>query len=149
MFILPNSGLRLRAFRSDTDTDNVLLLSNDLEVSSMMNMRLPRPMGKDDDLKNVEDHTEIFCIVETIPSIDTGPSEANFVGITGLWKGKNPASRHVMFGIGLMKKYWNKGYGSEITEFIVDYAFRHLNMHRISLGVVAVNARAIAVYKKW
>jgi len=42
----------------------------------------------------------------------------------------------------------NKGYGSEAMYLMVDYGFKILNLHRISLGVYAFNPRAIHVYEK-
>lgn len=41
-----------------------------------------------------------------------------------------------------------KGYGTEAMRLMVDYGFKQLNLHRISLGVYAFNPRAIHVYEK-
>lgn len=43
---------------------------------------------------------------------------------------------------------FGKGYGSEAMHMMVDYGFRELNLHRISLGVYNFNPRAIHVYEK-
>jgi RimJ/RimL family protein N-acetyltransferase len=40
-----------------------------------------------------------------------------------------------------------KGYGTRALELAVNYAFNHLNLHRLSLTVFAHNARAIASYR--
>ena len=40
------------------------------------------------------------------------------------------------------------GYGTEAMRMMVDYGFRELKLHRISLGVFAFNPRAIRVYEK-
>ena len=40
-----------------------------------------------------------------------------------------------------------KGYGRRALSLAMDYAFRHMNLHRITLTVFAHNARAIASYK--
>jgi RimJ/RimL family protein N-acetyltransferase len=45
------------------------------------------------------------------------------------------------------RAFWGKGYGRDAVSTIVDYGFRHLNMHRIWLGVLASNERAIRSYK--
>lgn len=42
----------------------------------------------------------------------------------------------------------NKGYGTEAMRLMVDYGFKHLGLHRISLGVYAFNPRAIRAYEK-
>lgn len=44
-------------------------------------------------------------------------------------------------------EYWGKGYGRDAVSTLVDYGFRHLNMHRIWLGVLGSNERAIRSYK--
>lgn len=43
---------------------------------------------------------------------------------------------------------WSKGYGSEATRMIVDYAFDILNLNRVQLHVSTENPRAIRVYTK-
>lgn len=41
-----------------------------------------------------------------------------------------------------------KGYGTEAMRLMVNHGFEHMDLHRISLGVYALNPRAIRVYKK-
>ncbi|KAF9236487.1 acyl-CoA N-acyltransferase [Melanogaster broomeanus] len=57
-------------------------------------------------------------------------------------------NRDGTYGICLLPKFWNRGYGTEATLFMVDYSFRWIGLHRVSLSVFASNARAIAVYEK-
>ncbi|MEA2507107.1 MAG: hypothetical protein QOH48_1725 [Actinomycetota bacterium] len=45
------------------------------------------------------------------------------------------------------RAFWGKGYGRDAVATLVEYGFRHLNMHRISLDVLASNERAIRSYK--
>ena len=45
-------------------------------------------------------------------------------------------------------EHYNKGYGSEALELLLDYAFGPLNLHRIDLEVFAFNPRALHVYEK-
>jgi RimJ/RimL family protein N-acetyltransferase len=57
--------------------------------------------------------------------------------------------RRAMFGIAIGDKaYWNKGYGLEATQLILDYGFNLLNLNNIMLGVYSFNKRAITCYKK-
>lgn len=58
-------------------------------------------------------------------------------------------SRKADFGIMLGDRgSWGQGFGSEATELVTSYGFRVLNLERIYLGVVDVNASAARVYRK-
>lgn len=46
------------------------------------------------------------------------------------------------------KFYWGKGYGSEAILLLMDYAFGSLALHRLSIGVVGFNERALKFYEK-
>jgi len=46
------------------------------------------------------------------------------------------------------KKYWGLGYGSEAVRLLLDYAFGCLSFHRVAIGVVGFNQRAIRFYEK-
>ncbi len=41
-----------------------------------------------------------------------------------------------------------KGYGSEAIGLILDYAFGNLNFHRVAIGIVGFNEKAVAFYEK-
>jgi RimJ/RimL family protein N-acetyltransferase len=42
---------------------------------------------------------------------------------------------------------WGKGYGREVMELMLDYAFGSLNFHRVAIGVVGTNTRALKFYE--
>jgi RimJ/RimL family protein N-acetyltransferase len=46
------------------------------------------------------------------------------------------------------KNYWNKGYGEEALELLMDYSFQYLNLRNIMLTVYSFNERACACYQK-
>lgn len=73
--------------------------------------------------------------------------DGTFMGWVG-FSCTNRKNRDAMLGISLLPEFWNKGYGTEATKFIVDYGFRELNLHRISLGVFEGNDRAKKVYER-
>lgn len=45
------------------------------------------------------------------------------------------------------KEYWGRGYGREAVALLIDYGFRHHNLHRIFLRVNGRNERAIKAYQ--
>jgi len=164
-----NCGIRLRAFRAPpaSDLDGILSLYNNPKVAPLITERYLIPRGeklKEEFKEIIDKNSEMFCIIETIPSTcppanasenqaldakDTSSSEPQFVGITGLWAHMERGNRHSNYSIVLLPEFWGKGYGKEITKFMVDHAFLHLNMHRISLEVYEGNERAMTVYKKY
>ena len=46
------------------------------------------------------------------------------------------------------KEEWGKGYGTETILLLLDRAFRHLNFHRVAIGVVGFNERALRFWGK-
>ncbi|MEW6718044.1 MAG: GNAT family protein [Chloroflexota bacterium] len=46
------------------------------------------------------------------------------------------------------KTAWGKGYGTETISLMLNLAFGYLNMHRVAIGVVGSNERAIRFYEK-
>ena len=51
-------------------------------------------------------------------------------------------------GISIGKDHWGKGYGQDAVRTLVDYGFRHLNLVKISLRVLADDERAVGAYRK-
>ena len=45
------------------------------------------------------------------------------------------------------KDAWGKGYGTEAGRLLLDYAFTRLGFHRVSIGVVALNERALGFWE--
>ena len=148
-----NCGVRLRAFRSlpnETDLDSIQSLYNDTRVAPLISERFVIPRGqklKDEFKALIEKSAEMFCIIETTPSSVSVPLP-QFIGITGLWGRQERGHRHVNYSIVLVPEFRGKGFGTAITKFMIDYAFHHLNMHRIWLEVYEGNNRAAAVYRK-
>jgi RimJ/RimL family protein N-acetyltransferase len=54
-----------------------------------------------------------------------------------------------MLGLGIGERdFWNKGYGTDMVKVCLRYAFSELGLQRVSLGVMAYNARAQRSYEK-
>jgi RimJ/RimL family protein N-acetyltransferase len=45
------------------------------------------------------------------------------------------------------KDAWGKGYGTEAGHLLLDYAFERLGFHRVSVGVVGFNRRALRFWR--
>jgi len=45
------------------------------------------------------------------------------------------------------KDAWGKGYGTEAGRLLLDYVFTRLRFHRVSIGVVGFNERALRFWK--
>ena len=46
------------------------------------------------------------------------------------------------------KDYWNKGYGREALNLLLDYAFRILNLNNVMMSTYSFNNRAISCFGK-
>lgn len=46
------------------------------------------------------------------------------------------------------KDVWNKGYGTEAIQLMLSWIFETLGFHRVSIGVVGFNKRALHFYEK-
>jgi len=59
------------------------------------------------------------------------------------------ANQVAWLGMGIGERNtWDQGYGTEALHLALQYAFDELNLHRITLTVIAYNERAIAMYEK-
>jgi len=116
---------------------------NDPEVIVYLSMRrVITPEGEEEWYERVrkDPHTRQFSII-ALP-------EEEIIGVTGLDR-IDPYDGSATFGIFLGKKeYWGKGYGTEATSLMLDYAFNCLNLHHVWLIVKDFNKRAIKCYKK-
>lgn len=70
------------------------------------------------------------------------------IGGTGLHN-MDFKNRHTTFGIFIGEKNaWGKGYGTETTILMTQYAFETLNMNRVWFHVYEYNERGIRTYEK-
>ena len=70
------------------------------------------------------------------------------IGVVGLhnvnWIARNTECRTFIGN----KEFWAKGYGTEITDLMLKYAFNMLNINKVSLGVNEENIAAVKTYQK-
>src|SRR6266542_755533 len=57
-------------------------------------------------------------------------------------------NRRTDVGIYLARERWNQRLGQDALRAIVGFAFRHLNMRRVQLEVLAEDGRAVGAYRK-
>ncbi|KAL0580104.1 hypothetical protein V5O48_001880 [Marasmius crinis-equi] len=135
--------LRLRAAR-DSDYENMFNLWNTESVirgGGANEYIVPRGPGHKETLEALVNKTTMFAIIETKEETPV------FVGFTNI-NIREPKNRDADFGILLAPEFWGRGYGTEVTRFMVNYAFVELGVHRVSLWVFSHNVSAIALYKK-
>ena len=75
-------------------------------------------------------------------------ADNHMVGSCGMGGDIYPAGEaFVGIGIGL-REDWNKGYGTDAMRVLLRFAFDELNLRRVSLSVLEINARGIRSYEK-
>jgi diamine N-acetyltransferase len=70
------------------------------------------------------------------------------IGEAGLLRMFNPWRATDLSIIIGEKDTWSQGHGTEAILLLLDYAFGYLNFHRVSVGVVGFNERALRFYEK-
>lgn len=88
-----------------------------------------------------KENDEIFFSVHALD----GDRLIGFIGFFQLFWAHGDA--WIAVGLGEQDD-WNKGYGSDAMQLALHYAFRELNLHRLTLCVFEYNHRAIRVYEK-
>lgn len=70
------------------------------------------------------------------------------IGYAGLYD-IHPTAHKAEFRVLLgAKEFWNKGYGTEVTELLTFYGFDRLNLNKVWLGVIDDNKGAVRAYEK-
>jgi len=127
------------------DTADYQAWMNDVDV--WRHLQFNRPVTREEESR----------FVERAMAMDD-PAEINFaivrrrgdllLGATGL-HGIDMVRRSAGFGIQIGRKAeWGKGYGTEASALVVDYAFRDLNLNRVWLHVYEFNERGIRAYER-
>lgn len=60
----------------------------------------------------------------------------------------NTRSRSAWLGIWIAKGHWDRGYGTDATRVLCSFAFREMNLQRVSLAVYETNPRGRRAYEK-
>lgn len=129
---------------TEADLGNLLEFANDVEVVLAVG-DIPTPKG-------IEEIRETF-----LGALDgLGSSKVDFaivadgecIGSCGLYEILD-TNRTCKLGISIGDRgYWDKGYGTEAINLVLDYAFRHRNLRRVWLEVHSKNSRALKCYAR-
>ena len=137
-------GTKIYLRAAEEGDERVIALSeNHPEPRQTLFYALPTGLEKQREMlhRRMDDPNTVLFVIATIE-----PDQA--IGTTSLvridWVG-----RMAVFYIAIAeKKNWSKGYGSEATRMMIDYAFGTLNLNRIQLHVSVENEAAVHSYKK-
>lgn len=133
----------LRGLEED-DLENIQrwLLDNDVtrllfQGDRPLNLRLMQ----DEFNKKIHDNNEIvFAIVTRASNLHIG-----WAGLYEInWISRNSEMR---FFIG-EKKFWGKGFTTEVVRLLIDYAFNKLNLHKVYGGANKENHGSVKIFRK-
>jgi len=135
--------VRIRAVEQ-TDLDEIMKWVNDPEVIDNLLMRYPISRYLEE--KWLEKALDTSDMRNKAFSIET--KDGIYLGGIGLHK-INWENRNAEVGIVIGKKeHWGKGYGTDAMLAILEFAFNHMNLHRVYLEVYDFNVRGIKSYEK-
>lgn len=115
-----------------------------IEIQALGNDRPPLPMSMLDFEEREERAAEergedsAWFVVE----VDGDP-----IGLGGLHE-IDYFQQRCELGIRLGREHWGRGLGQDAVRVLVDYAFRHLAIRKVSLEVLADDPRAVGAYRK-
>lgn len=118
---------------------------SDPDVSATLNSGLGIPLSaarvKEQVLSYISDPNSVDCLV--LNKEENKPIGFVHLFDIDIW------ARRAELGIFIgEKQYRGKGYGTEITRLIIEFAFHRLNLHKVWLTVDADNLAGIRCYEK-
>ncbi|MFH1336727.1 MAG: GNAT family protein [Candidatus Zixiibacteriota bacterium] len=141
--MIEGKKVRIRALEK-TDMDEIMKWINDPEV--MDNLLMRYPVSRYLEEKWLEKAYDTGDMRNKAFALET--KDGIYLGGIGLHK-INWENRHAEVGIVIGKKeYWGKGYGTDAMFALLDFAFNHMNLHRVYLQVYDFNTRGIRSYEK-
>ena len=60
----------------------------------------------------------------------------------------NPQHKRAGIGILIHQKYQKNGFASEALQLLINYSFRHLNLHQLYANITSDNSKSIALFRK-
>jgi diamine N-acetyltransferase len=146
MFTYKGKKIKLRPLQL-ADKERSIIWRNDPEIRDMaLSYRFPVTEVMEDNwykkAMTGEDSSKVFFAIETI-------SDGKHIGFIHLYNIDYIAA-NAYFGVTIGEKSEHgKGKATEAMHIIFQFAFKHLNMHKINLEVASFNRRAIDLYHKF
>lgn len=126
------------------DRERLYEITETIEVRALASGRPPLPLSLEEvearDKRWVEERNEDSAWF----AIDV---DAELIGICGLHS-IDHYQQLAEIGIRLGEDFRGKGFGQDAVRVLADYGFRHLNLMKISLRVLADDERAVGAYRK-
>ncbi len=142
MPILKRNNIVLRPLKQDDWSLFYQWRNQVTYIKNTKSFRLPKTEGMEKEWVESAMLDKSDC--NLILMIEVDGISIGFIQLSGIdW-----LSRNCYLGIAICedgKK--GKGYGRDAMTLILDYAFRNMNMHKVSLEVTAFNQNAIHLYK--
>ena len=118
---------------------------NDYDVAKGLVRGMPLPLREEDEQKFYDkidpfsDRGYNFAILRKEDYLYIGGCGINKID----WNNSN-----CEVGIFLGKEFWNKGYGTDAMQVLIDFIFNNTSLNKIGLFVYEFNKRAIKSYEK-
>lgn len=138
---LVGEGIYLRPFRK-SDLPHVMKWSRDPEIRKLTGETEPMSRAKAEEwyrkMRREEDRVW-FTIV-----LKDGDRVIGESGLLRIFKPWRCTDMTIIIG---EKDAWGAGYGTEAGRLVLDHAFKKLGLHRVSIGVVGFNKRALRFWE--
>jgi RimJ/RimL family protein N-acetyltransferase len=139
--------VRLSAFDPEEMSKAFARWNLNSEYQRLLNLSPHRMQSAKSNLKWMEEEVGEMSPASYFFSIRT-LVEDKLIGELGLdvvsWPG-----RDAFVGLGIGEtEYWSKGYGTDVMNVLLHFAFAEINLRRVTLSVFEYNPRAIRSYEK-
>jgi RimJ/RimL family protein N-acetyltransferase len=132
----------LRPLEAD-DLEHIRRWANDPEIRGLTGES--KPMSKFEAeawYDRVKDDEHRVWFIVALQENDRPIGEAGLLRMFPVWR---TTDLSIILG---EKDVWGQGYGTEAIHLLLDYAFGYLNFHRVAIGVVGFNERALRFYER-
>ena len=145
--VLTGKFVRLSAYDPEEMSKAFTRWARNSEYARLLNSSPFRMLSAKSNLKWMEEEVGELSPASYFFSIRT-LAEDKLIGELGLdvvnWSG-----RDAFVGLGIGEpEYWSKGYGTDIMNVLLRFAFMEINLRRVTLTVFEYNPRAIRSYEK-